>query len=130
MTPTLAKMPMAVKLIQPDICASRVEISPASAITPGLASPCCQSQRAQAINATGRAPDRKASHVRKIHVIRPNACAVSRYRATELSAASCSRPAWANNLTVEIWLRLSTSWPETAERASARTRLRRLIRGR
>ena len=55
-TPALANMPMAVKLIQPDICPMRRLSSPESATAPGEPVPPAQSHSAVPTSATGRAP--------------------------------------------------------------------------
>ena len=77
-SPTLAKMAMAVMLTQPDIWAMRVAISPAVAMSPALASPRVQSRSAPPISSTGSVPASVISQKRKPAVARPKSMVAPR----------------------------------------------------
>ena len=77
-SPTLAKMPMAVMLTQPDICAMRVASSPAVAMSPAEAAPRVQNQIAPPIRNTGSAPASVISQKRKSALVAPKSIVAPR----------------------------------------------------
>ena len=77
-SPILVKIPITDIETQPDICAMRVEISPAAAMSPALAAPCDQNHSAPPISPTGSNPASAISQKRNVAVTAPKAMILPR----------------------------------------------------
>ena len=77
-SPTLAKMPIAVIETQPDIWAMRVAIRPAVAMSPAVAAPRVQSKSAPPISSTGSVPASAISQKRKAALAAPKSMVAPR----------------------------------------------------
>ena len=71
-------MPIAVMLTQPDICAMRVAIRPAVAMSPAVAAPRLQRKSAPPISITGSAPASVISQKRNAAEVAPKSIAAPR----------------------------------------------------
>ena len=120
-SPTLAKMPIAVMLTQPDICAMRVASSAAVAMSPadaGAAGPEAAARRRSGAPAACR-PASSARSGRSRWWRRSGWWRRDSPRAPRASPASSCMP-WLKSLTVAMLVRASTTWPVTTARAAAR----------
>ena len=119
-SPTLAKMLIAVMLTQPDICAMRVAIRPAVAMSPAEAASRVQRKRAPPIRSTGSVPASVISQKRNIALAAPKSdggAAVARER---LERRLVLVHAVAEELDGGDVGQASTTWPVTTARAAAR----------
>ena len=105
---------------QPVICASRNETAAAAAISPELAPPFDHNHTVPPTSITGSTPAKPIKAKRNQLEIIPYSIARSRKVSIESNATRSSCLAWANNLTVFIFVTVSTICPVTIARAAAR----------
>ncbi|KLN52041.1 hypothetical protein VPARA_68460 [Variovorax paradoxus] len=122
--------PISAMLTQPVICASRIEMAPAAAMSPAVASPSRHKSSVPPISTTGRAPATNISEKRNQVETRPKSSARSRKPAMAPKATFSSCSAWAKSFTVLMLVMVSTTCPVTSARAEARLAERLRMRGR